>query len=625
VEAALGGAFKYVVVDDEKAAAECIRLLKKNRWGRVTFMPITAIRPSSLSEQERQLLGGEQFTIAASVIRCEAKYADIMKNILGRVLFVEDMRRAEALSKHTKNRFKIVTLGGEVFMPGGSIVGGEAKSDNPAPMMRKRRIDELERAIEVSRKTYEEKIQLNGGLKGELEESKQELDSLRASIAEKNVALAASDAGVRNCAQQLKSLQEQLEELGDKRAQTIEQKRFLEEQLEGNRDVEEIKSACRAEEEQLNELRLKAATLDEKKINIAGQAMKYAQEISALTHRREESAEKVAQLNARMIELKQLLSTEEVHNADYERRRDALKQSYEELTRAKAEKSELYDKANRDVVTLSKEKNDINDDLNRLLIKINNAQIKMEHLQQAMLEQYQITAEEAGQYKRPIENVELYAAERDELKQKITSLGNINVGALEEYEEVSQRYEFLIAQRDDLIAAKADIESIIEDIEKSMAEQFKARFGLIQQEFDVAFKKLFRGGTAEIGIEDEEDLMSTGIVISAQPPGKKLKNMNMLSGGEKALTAIALLFAILKIKPAPFCVLDEIDAALDENNVVRLTEYIDEMRKSNQFIIITHKRRTMEICDCIYGASMGSDGVTQIISLKLDRETEEAI
>ncbi len=203
------------------------------------------------------------------------------------------------------------------------------------------------------------------------------------------------------------------------------------------------------------------------------------------------------------------------------------------------------------------------------------------------------------------------------MKKTIKSFGNINVGAVEEYKEVTQRYEFLTSQRDDLLEAKKDIESVIKDVERNMAVQFKQQFYQIQEEFDKAFKKLFAGGAASLIILDEDDLLNTGIDISAQPPGKKLKNISMLSGGEKAMTSIALLFAILKIKPAPFCVLDEIDAALDDNNVSLFAKYINEERKNNQLIIITHKKRTMEVCDCLYGASMGNEGITKIVSLKL--------
>lgn len=622
VTAAMGGAYRYVAVEDENAAAACIALLNKNKWGRVTFMPLSVIKPSSISEAEKASLGNEYLTVASDVVEYEARYEGIVKNILGRVLITKDVQQAIKLSKMTRQKWKIVTLNGEVFMPGGSIIGGESKTDNVAPLERKQRIKELAAQIHLRQKDYDNEVTHAAQVKGEMERLQQELQKMQRTLNEASIEEGACKRQNSLLADARTQIEQQLNATLQKKQEYEQKKEEVEAFFQIRSDIEEIKSDYQSNRDTLNQTTIEAVKVLEK-INFTKERLR--QVFGELTEQRQALSQSAQRyLTARSLE-EELLSDMERYqrqSAEFAAQRETMKAEYDKMLLLKAENNGLYEQANTDVIALSKEKNSLNDAIHHLDIRMNNAKMKIDHLSENIVEQYDADIRDPQMYKSPIENMAFYIAQTDEIKGKIKSLGTVHVGAPEEYDEVLERYEFLTSQREDLMNAKADVQSVIADIEKNMALQFEEQFAVIQREFQIAFSKLFKGGTASLKILDEEDLLGTGIDISAQPPGKKLKNISMLSGGEKALTAIALLFAILKIKPSPFCVFDEIDAALDDQNVDHFSSYLDEIRKYNQFIIITHKKRTMEICDSLYGASMGSDGTTTVVSLQLKDKGE---
>jgi chromosome segregation protein len=617
ITAALGGAFRYIAVDNEKSASECIRVLNKNKWGRATFMPISVIRSSFLSSEEKNSIKNYYIASAAELVDYDKLYDGIIKHILGRVLVTKDIPQATQLAKITKYKYKIVTLNGEVFMPGGVIVGGESKTDNIAPLKRKERIDEIKNEIESLQSEYDKYIIKTTDSKNKIAKINHEVSYLQNKINELTVQHADCNAKYNNLLATQKTVQEQITQTEKQVVETNQKKEEFLRLLNINNDIEDIKKNYKIENEKLNELNIGNIKILEKIKYSEDKLNAIKTDIDKDTNQEIRNKEKIQSLTSEVQQLEQDISAYQNDNNYYEKQRQELKERYDALLLLRNEKKEEFNQKNEDAIKLSKEKNDLKDMINRLVLKHNNIQMKTEYISSNIIEQYQIELNNAAEYKKPIENMSEYTSKAEEIKRTIKSFGNINIGALDEYREVAERYEFLTTQRDDLINAKNDIELVITDIEKNMALQFKEQFALIQKEFEASFKKLFDGGTATLVILNENDLLNTGIDISAQPPGKKLKNISMLSGGEKAMTSIALLFAILKIKPAPFCVLDEIDAALDDNNVMLFARYIHEQRKDNQLIIITHKKRTMEICDCLYGASMGSEGTTKIVSLQL--------
>ena len=617
ITAALGGAFRYIAVDNEKTASQCIRLLNQNKWGRVTFMPISVIRPSFLSSEEKSGFKDYYVASAAELITYDNLYDGIIKHVLGRVLVTKDIPQATQLAKMTKYKYKIVTLNGEAFMPGGVIVGGESKADNIAPLKRKERIDEIKNEINSLQKEYDKHIIKAADNKNKITQINENVLDMQNKINELNMKYVNLNAKFNNLLQAQKTMQQQITQAEEQIVKSSQKKEEFLRLFNIQIDIEDVKKNYKIENEKLSELNISSIKILEKIKYTEDKLNVIETEIDKDTTQKIHNGEKIQVLTSEIEQLQRDISAYQNDNDCYGKQKQELKENYDALFLLRNKQNQEFNQKNEDVIRLSKEKNDLKDMINRLSLKLNNIQMKIEYISSNIVEQYQIDLQNIAEHKKPVENMSDYTSRTEEIKKIIKSFGNINIGALDEYREVSERYDFLTLQRDDLIDAKHDIELIIKDIEKNMALQFKEQFALIQKEFESSFKKLFDGGTASLMILDEDDLLNTGIDISAQPPGKKLKNISMLSGGEKAMTSIALLFAILKIKPAPFCVLDEIDAALDDNNVMLFARYIHEQRKDNQLIIITHKKRTMEICDCLYGASMGNEGTTKIVSLKL--------
>ncbi len=625
VTAALGGAFRYVVVENENTAAACIELLNKNKWGRVTFMPLSVIKPSCISDAEKDSLPKEYLQVACNVVNYDARFEGIVKNVLGRVLITEDMQQAIRLSKMTKQKWKIVTLNGEVFLPGGTIVGGEVKTDNVAPLERKQRIKDLAVEVDKLQKGYDNAVMDAARAKSEMEKAQSELQMMQTKLNEVSIEEGACKRQKSLLEETSRNIEQQLNNTYQKNLEYTERKKSVEAFFDIHSDMEGIKNEYRTNWEQLNQATIEAVKVLEKKNYTKERLRQITSDLAEKQQMQTVNARRYQEAHGLEEELLESMENYRQQSERHSAEREAMKAEYDSILLQKAEKSGAYEQINAEVIALSKEKNSLNDAMHRLELRLNNAKMKIDHLSENIVEQYEIDISEPQQYKNPVENMALYIAQTEEIKGKIKSMGTIHIGALEEYNEVVERYEFLTMQKEDLLNAKADVENVIADIEKNMTLQFQEQFAVIQREFQIAFSKLFKGGKASLTILDEEDLLGTGVDISAQPPGKKLKNISMLSGGEKALTAIALLFAILKIKPSPFCVFDEIDAALDDQNVDHFSSYLNEIRDQNQFILITHKKRTMEICDSLYGASMGRDGTTTVVSLQLKDKGEHHV
>lgn len=639
IETALGGNIQNIVTADEATAKEMISYLKQNRFGRATFLPLTSVKGRDNSKQEIFLQEEGVIGNADTLVHNDSVYDEVMAYLLGRVFVVDTIDHALALAKKSRYSLHIVTLEGEYLSPGGSIAGGAFKN-NSNLLGRKREIDDLEKkvaelkaAIGRCRERSEEIRTTQELLQQDLQKVRDRLQEeyLQQNTAQMNVERAMQQkAESENVFQGLKGesqeLEEQLQEIrrdrerteaeiaaGEQREQEIgaeaeQLQKTLEEQLrleEGaSRDVSEI---------QLEEAGFlqKQGFLEENLQRVEAELSQVLRDEEQLISQSGESKEDAKRHEA---DIEAILKTIASSDENYA----ALEQKLKEHTAAKEQMSAEYkgffekrEEISRNIANLDKE-----------IFRLNGQREKLEEAAEFqtnyMWEEYELTPHNARvlrneEYNDLPELKKQIAVVKDEIRK----LGDVNVNAIEEYKELSERYRFLKTQHDDLVEAEQTLMGIIEDLDTGMRKQFTEKFAEIQHEFDKAFKELFGGGKGTLELVEDEDILECGIRIIAQPPGKKLQNMMQLSGGEKSLTAIALLFAIQNLKPSPFCLLDEIEAALDDSNVGRFAKYLHKLTRNTQFIIITHRRGTMAAADRLYGITMQEKGVSTLVSVNL--------
>lgn len=636
VETALGGTFQHMVVQDDGVAKVCIRILNEKKWGRATFLPMSAIKskreslPADLSGA-KGVLG-----LAIDLIDFDKTYEPIFAQVLGRTLIVEDLDTGMALSRNSGFKGKIVTRKGEIFHPGGAIVGGHFNKNNLL-LQRNNHIhslrqtiqemDEELKIVEAALPAISQRFAQEEGLRKEEERRihaidtdmrllDQEILSQEQGIqTDEQKALALQETVAHN-QQWLLTSQEKIQALNEEHqrllqiAQENPQQDLSQERvsLESQRDLRG---------EALNEHRVEAARMETLYRGLEAQEKTLLDSLQELTLQTQRKEEQIQGLTTQVEEEQRLIVDRSQVMTDAEKLAKSNHDALTEKQQLRKEKNARFDFLENELKGFNHERMLLSDTLNKLELRINANELEKEHLSENIFEDYQMTYLMAQEYRYPVENMELEMRSAKALKDRIKGLGNINVGAIEQYEEVRDRFAFLTEQREDLLRAREELKMLIKDISKDIEVQFIDQFRLIQTEFNKTFKNLFNGGNAGLLIMDDENIMDTGIEIVAQPPGKKLKNITLLSGGEKSLTAIALLFAIIGIKPAPFCVLDEIDAALDDSNVDRFAEFLGHLNKENQFITITHRKGTMEIADRLYGVTMGRDGVSKMLSVQL--------
>lgn len=639
VQKALGATIEHVVVKDERTAARAISLLKKNRWGRVTFLPSNIIR-------ERRINGIENITknargyegLGCDFVKYDRKYENIIRNALANVLVFDTLDHANAFAADTSHRYKIVTLDGEVLFPGGAMVGGRNRNDDRSLLSRKNQIEKLEKDIRKKIAEYNAEIKKSEEFDRRFTEIdaliKEKTDSLNdvtvkiSRLEEKN---RESEDALEDCYSQIEAKKAEIEkiekanlkisemnerdrteienlerEIGEKKKEIediskgLYKDRYLE-VMEKNHE-EEMKLV--KEEETLRTMRVELSNLNEMRRKVVEESLSNARDINENHSQIEELKEKIEQAKGL--------------DRDYESLRQGLDDRYQKLMDEKKKANEEFDRVDEKLKSLQEERYQLNDRINKLESREEKINIRMEHLQQGIMDDYNMTYAQAQEYRVEVDNMLEVEENVNELKGKIAKLGkNINLDSIEEYREVKERFEFLDGQKKDLEEAKENLLSVINDINTKMEEKFSTEFISINTEFNNVFSKLFNGGRAALELTDPENIMDSGIDIVVSLPKKKTKNISSLSGGEKSLTAIALILAILKLKPAPFCILDEIDAALDDANVARFCNYMKSIIEDNQFIIVTHRKITMGIADVLYGATMGSEGITRIVSVRL--------
>lgn len=636
IEIALGAAMQNVVVSTESDAKRAINYLKQNNVGRATFLPISAIKPRYM--EEKNLDDNFGFVdVASNLVDCDEQYRDIVENLLGRVMVVEDIDCAIAISKRYKNRYKIVTLDGQVMNPGGSMSGG-SKGKGSGVLSRANLIEEL--------KSEAQKI--GNELKEVQAELKKAVEDANSAVAD----LQGADADLRNAKEEYIRAEGDAKLISDKLQSFINQRDTMcreQENSEGrillfNQAVEnakqeaaEIEKQMADTEAELNNVSTGAKELSSKRDEIREKTEQINLELVTLTKDSE-----AARLSVEELELRKSTQSDRVKNItdeineikaknenlmlsinDVKAQADELRQKASESNDAVTQKIEdrngLEKRSNelraKEKATLT-DKEKLSGDIVRLEERKANMKKEYDELGDMLFEQYELTKPEAQALGIVIDDMAEAKKRLHEIKVAIRGLGSINVGAIEEYKEVSERYNFLKEQTDDIEQSKKELAKIIDDLTSSMSEKFMTQFNKINTEFKTCFADFFGGGNGEIILEEPDNCLESAIEIKIQPPGKSVQNINLFSGGEKSLAAMALLFSVLKVQPSPFCIYDEVEAALDDVNVERFAKYMRRMTDKTQFISITHRRGTMEEADVLYGVTMQEKGVSKLLELQ---------
>ena len=641
IETALGSAMQNIVTETDEDAKRAIRYLKSVDGGRATFLPLNTIKPRELRENGLEDCYGF-VGVAANLCSCDNKYNGILYSLLGKIVIAEDLNCATTIAKKYSYRFKIVTLDGQVVNAGGSLTGGSLHR-NTGLLSRANEIETLKkqttvleqkskdaenRSVEISREYSAFEAQLLGS-RADLSNLRQDLVRLEAEKRACDNELANAGASVENSMNEITNCRRRIE--------TLEKDKNSAKRL-----LVELNKKILAAEEKVNELTGSRAELTKKREEISLQLQNLRLEIvssqkdidalnSDIVFAKStgnENLERKAELNQEIERIKSVIleKTELINSTSAEIEKLIANQNERSkaIEKINADREQL-EKRSAEIRTIERDKTSERETSGRELARLEerkiNIQKQYDDIISKLWEEYELTRREAEDCAVEIDDSKQAQRRLNELKQKIRSLGNVNVSAIEEYKEVSERYEFMSAQVNDVEKSKKEIEKLITDLTKQMKEVFVESFDQINKNFTYTFKELFGGGTASLSLADPENILTSGIDILVHPPGKIVINLEALSGGEKALVAIALYFAIMKVRPAPFCVMDEIEAALDDVNVYRFAAYLRRMTDNTQFILITHRRGTMEEADVLYGVTMQDEGISKLLEL---RSTEVA-
>jgi len=642
IEVSLGGALQNIVTEDEYSAKMAIEYLKKNHLGRVTFLPKTSIKPRTLEPNIlSEVKGMEGFEgIASDKIQCDKQYNDIILNLLGRTVIVDSMDAGINMARKFNYSFRIVTIDGEILNTGGSITGGSVGSKSSSLIGRNRVIKEIEEEIakllSVQREVDEKVVSLEKELKAistDMEREQKSLSDLElVRLRDENHIAAIQDnmkklsARIEMLKQQDIEISKQLEDIKAEserealRIKAIEDDiNALKEKIQAhnirNRDEQAKRDELHAD---INDYRVSVNSIAESKQNVNEQIVHLEAEkneiIANLSKREAEkkrNIEKINDLKAEIQGVQEKIARLKEEKTGKELKTDGLS---DEIKVLEEELSGMLDRVTAHNETIVK----LQEEQGRLEARKAKMESELETVQNRLWDEYGLTYGNALSLRQEIQNTRAVQTRINEIKNEIRELGPVNVAAIEDYSKTKERYSFMKTQHDDLVKSQEKLERVIQDITRLMKKQFLEQFELINKNFNQVFKELFEGGYAEVQLADTENVLESNIDIIVQPPGKKLQNMMLLSGGERAMVAIALIFAILKMRPAPFYILDEIEASLDDANVYRFAEYIRRYTDKLQFIAITHRKGTIEAADILYGVTMQEHGVSKVVSMKLD-------
>lgn len=643
IETALGGSIQNIVTDSEATAKQLIEYLKKNKYGRATFLPLTSVSQRGRFEQEKALKEPGVIGLASDLVQADKQYEGLVRYLLGRVVVADQIDHAIALARKYQYTLRIVTLDGELLSAGGSMTGGAFKNSSNL-LGRKREIEELEnrcdKAFQMSERLAQE-LELH---EGQLAEQREELERIKG---ERQQAYLEQNTIQMNMSQ----LDDKIQEISDSSGDLVLENRQLEEQIHDiQKSQKELLEEIQALEERNNQVnaeidrlgakleqarenrevlarelsvvQLETANLQQKYHFVMENVGRVKDEIRKLQEEKRQLASGTSDTDAVIAGKQNEIVKIQQQIADAAEQTGVFEESLSRLSAEKDEKSKKQKSLFEKREELSERMSRLDKELFRLQSQQEKLEEKLDHHVNYMWSEYELTYSKAEPLRDPeMTSIPEMKKQSEQLKASIKGLGNVNVNAIEDYKEVSERYEFMKTQHEDLIQAEEALLKIIEELDTGMRRQFEEKFKEIRLEFDKVFKELFGGGHGTLELVEGEDILEAGIQIISQPPGKKLQNMMQLSGGEKALTAIALLFAIQNLKPSPFCLLDEIEAALDDSNVDRFAGYLHKLTKHTQFIVITHRRGTMVAADRLYGITMQEKGVSTLVSVNLIEDT----
>ena len=637
VEMCLGQMLQNIVTDTENDAKKLVEHLRTNNLGRASFLPISSIHGKKIDRVIKNNIEGI-IGIASDLVKCDKKYEQIVLNLLGRTVVVEDMDAAIALSKMNSYSFRVVTIKGDIINPSGAITGGSVSTKTVNILGRSREIEELEKDVKrinkdienINNKKDEYSTSITDVIEevSRLEKSLQDIQVVYATENQKMVAIDDNIKRLETRRDKLKEENEQIEKQKEEIIKTKEEKRKEIETLtieieQLNKEVEEFAINNKENQKYIDDLnfditnlKISVSSFDESGTSIDEMLERIKQDIknnqlsienkltniTSIDKENEDLQSKILELNEQIEKIKSDVQNSSTKVEELKQHRVEKNANLNEIEQQINDQFSVIEGLKEQVVKIDVKKTKLEQDLEQV---VNN-----------LWEEYELTPNMITDYKKP-ENVAQTQKHVNQIRNRIKDLGSINIDSIEEYKKTKERYDFMCEQRLDLDNTAGKLRKVIADMTETMKIQFAEKFKQINKNFNDVFVELFGGGKAELILEDENNILECGIDIQVQPTGKKLQNMMLLSGGEKAFTAIALLFAILKINPAPFCILDEIEAALDDVNVYRFADYLKKFSKETQFLVITHRKGTMEAADTVYGVTMEENGISKLLSIKL--------
>ena len=633
----LGGSLQNIVTDTEQEAKKLVNHLRENNLGRASFLPISSVKPQKISKLVTNGIKGV-IGVASELVETDKKYIDIVANLLGKTVIVEDMDTAIALAKQNSYSFKIVTLKGDMINPSGAISGGSVQKKTVSILGRGKEIQSLEKELKSIEVKKDKVIKDKEKYSNEVQEVLEGFDEKQAKLQEVEIIFATEnqkqetlnleiiklEAKRDKLKEDLENIKKEKQENQDAEVEYNKKISEIDKENEGlNKVIEEFTAINKDNQRYIDDLNFDITNL---KISVSS----FDESETSINEMLDRLDSDIANNRTSIENKKELREKIIKDNEEFERNIEDTKIKITELEKEVAESGEKVDKLKQErsqkndkIVALESEiqeitsrVDEVKNQISKLDLKNSKLDLELNQVINKMWEEYELTPNTVGEVK-PINNANEVQKEVNSLRSEIKDLGPINVNSIKEYQELKERYDFISEQRLDLEEASTKLKKVITEMTDTMKKQFAEQFKVINKNFGKVFVELFGGGKAELILADTDNILECGIEIEVQPPGKKLQNMMLLSGGEKAFTAIALLFAILKINPAPFCVLDEIEAALDDVNVYRFAEYLNHFTDTTQFLVITHRKGTMEVADTVYGITMEEKGISKLLSMKL--------
>ena len=636
IEMCLGASLQNIVTDTEEDAKKLVEHLRKKNLGRASFLPITSVKGKKLDSIKGKKIG--VVGVASDLVKFDKKYEQIIFSLLGRTVVVDNMQNAINLAKENNYSFRIITIEGDVINPSGAITGGSVAKKTVNILGRSREIEVLEKELKGLRnkisKLEEDKekyVDSSENIIEEVQSLEKQLQEIDITYATEKQRIISIDENIEQIQNRIDKLKEEVEKTEKSKNETLASKQKNKECIEkmskqneeDQKIIDEFSNANKESQKYIDDLNLDITNLkisvssfNESEVSIQEMTEMIMKEIE--THTKNKN-NKSLQIKNAILENDKLKIEIENTKQEIEKVKSKVSNSGENIDKMKKErieKNEKLSKKEEEQTEQFKRIEELKAQITKIEVKKTKTEEDITDVINKMWEEYELTPNNAGEYQKP-ENVAVTQRRVNVLRTDIKELGSVNVDSIEEYKKLKDRYDFMCEQRLDLEDTMSKLRKVIQDMTETMKQQFKEKFEIINKNFGEVFKELFGGGMAEVTLTDEENILECGIDITVQPPGKKLQNMTLLSGGEKAFTAIALLFAILKINPAPFCVLDEIEAALDDVNVYRYAEYLKKFAKETQFLVITHRKGTMEAADTVYGVTMEEKGISKLLSMKL--------